>query len=301
MVIHLGKISIIHLSDLHIGKCCPSRAELTRRLFNKIKDAHPGELVLITGDITNSGTKCQCKKARELLKILSKKNKVLMVPGNHDYRFLGIGVLWERFRPRKLLPGYESPDRNWYEILGRPLGWKKTQDIWLSEKSKPKGIDGLGIREFEKFVVIGIDSGDLDGGCATAKGLVSYKLCCGLKKLLEHWKEKKKLRIVILHHYPFNYGMQKRGIWNTIVRNRMVLKDPIHLLNTINNNCELLLFGHKHEYKFWSKNSLYAPYIVASNSSTEKDRKDYQYRYVRIAITKAGTKKYEIDANRIVY
>jgi hypothetical protein len=68
-------------------------------------------------------------------------------------------------------------------------------------------------------------------------------------------KYKGKTRIVFLHHHPFDYGIFT------------ALDGSEKLLDAVKNNCELLLFGHKHQYGIWwdYKN---IPLIVSSQKSS---------------------------------
>lgn len=82
----IAQLSLVHLSDLHVGK---GRQEvLQRRLSAVISDVNAiaPDLVVITGDLVNRGQDpAQAMRARELLLML--EAPVLVVMGNHDIEF----------------------------------------------------------------------------------------------------------------------------------------------------------------------------------------------------------------------
>ena len=139
---------IIHLSDLHIGLSQKEGVQ-THVIFESIAKKYRDVPVLITGDIVDSATSDQFRAAGKLAAELSKTNPILMVPGNHDYKWKGNLAL--------------DPDawKKWLSNLGSPLGWSNTPKAhWLEIGSAPVGIDGLGVWPHESCVFVGIDSGD---------------------------------------------------------------------------------------------------------------------------------------------
>ena len=125
---------------------------------------------------------------------------------------------------------------------------------------EPVGIDGLGVWKDGPYVYFGIDSGDPMDKQISARGFISKKLANGLRDAL--LKYSGKTRIAFLHHHPFSEGYF------------MKLHGSNKLLEALKDNCELLLFGHEHEYGLWCKNRG-IPLIVSSHKST--DNYDYFY------------------------
>ncbi|MGL4175040.1 MAG: metallophosphoesterase [Dermatophilaceae bacterium] len=76
--------ALIHLSDLHLDGSA-ERADRAGRVVSYLCDL-PGTLdaVVITGDLTESGTAEEYAQVREVLKPLRDRLPVLMCPGNHD-------------------------------------------------------------------------------------------------------------------------------------------------------------------------------------------------------------------------
>lgn len=231
---------IVFLSDLHIG-LRKRESTRTKGIFGKIAQSHPGIPTIITGDLTDSATLGQFKATRGLLDELARTNPILAVPGNHDYAWKG-NIL----RPN----GW----KNWVKYLGSPLGWGKKQVAWMSEDCEPKGLEGLGVWKNGPCVYFGIDSGDPDDKQISARGYISKKLADTLESSLKKYKGK--TRIALLHHHPFT-----SGFFTKLHGSRM-------LLRALKNNCELVLFGHEHEYGIWW-NERSVPLIVSSHKTTD--------------------------------
>jgi predicted phosphodiesterase len=261
MVIDMAKRTIIHLSDLHIGRR-QEESERTRRVFKKISESFPGIPVIITGDLTDSATKGQFKDTRKFFNKLAQTNPILSVPGNHDYAWKGIF-----FRAK----GW----KNWVKYLGSPLGWSRAEVLWMGVDSEPVGVDGLGVWKDGPCVYFGIDSGDPKDKESTARGYISKKLADSLKASLRKYKDK--TRIAFLHHHPFTEEYFT------------ALSGSKRLLEAVRGNCELLLFGHEHDYGIWWA-TRGVPLIVSSHKSTNFMTGDCLMITV-IDIKNPGTKK----------
>ncbi|MHC4618204.1 MAG: metallophosphoesterase family protein [Planctomycetota bacterium] len=253
---------IICLSDLHVGL---SRKETrrTRTIVDNIGTSFAGVPVIFAGDLTDSATKNQFMRTRQLLDRLARTNPVLTVPGNHDYAWKG---------------SFLRPDgwKNWVKYLGSPLGWNKKQVHWLGIDHEPEGVDGLGVWRDKKCVYFGIDSGDPDDKQISARGYISKRLADALRASLEKYQGK--TRIVVLHHHPFT-----AGILATFTK----LHGSRRLLASLKNRCELLLFGHEHEYGiWWSERGVLL--TVSSHKSTDTLSGDC-LMFTVIQIRKPGT------------
>ncbi len=252
--------SIIHLSDLHIGRGTKGNRRATA-VLRSIAQAYPGIPVLITGDLTDSATKRQFRSVRDRLDVLARTNPVLVVPGNHDYAWKGIV-----FR--------EGSWQEWVKYLGTPLGWVKPPTPWMEPTNEPVGIDGVGVWKDGPVVYFGVDSGDPTNHEHTSRGWISPKLAKGLKTALKRYENK--TRIVLVHHHPFIHGKF------------MKMAGAKRFMDVLNNNCELLLFGHKHQYGLWRQRDT-IPLVVASHKSTNLLLSSNLMAITMIEIKKAGT------------
>lgn len=233
--------TLVHLSDLHIGISTKEKAQ-TRKIFNRIAKSFPKVPIIITGDLTDSASESQFRETRELLNHLALSNPILMVPGNHDYAWKGNffrADAWE----------------HWVKYLGSPLGWgPRPQVPWMGIEHEPKGVDGLGVWSNGPCVYFGIDSGDPKDKQITARGFISKELAKALKESLQKYVGK--TRIAFLHHHPFTEGCFTKLVGSKV------------LLDALRENCELLVFGHQHEYGiWWLKRGI--PLTVSCNKSTD--------------------------------
>ncbi len=235
--------TIIHLSDLHVQKN-KDRDNRLKAVFRRIAESYPGVPVLITGDLTDSASKGQFRKTRELLNSLAQTNPILAVPGNHDYAWRGIVA---QFRP--------DAWKNWIKYLGSPLGWDRPHVPWLEEGHTPARVDGLGIWEYENTVFFGVDSGDPNDKVKTSCGYISGTLASALAQELKN--RTNKIRIVMLHHHPFDHSKHLRLVGAT------------RFTAAVSGNCEILLFGHKHDYGLW-RNRDSVPLTVSSHRTTNR-------------------------------
>jgi len=253
--------TIILLSDLHIG-LRGIETRRTKTIFNRITVSYPGVPVLITGDLTDSATDNQFKSTKKLLNGLAATNPILTVPGNHDYAWKG-NILRS--------DGWEK----WVKYLGSPLGLGTNEVHWMGVDFDPKGIDGLGVWKNGSLVFFGIDSGDPKDKKISARGYISKKLADALRESLKKYKGK--TRISMLHHHPFNEKFFTE------------LSGAELLMNAVKNNCELLVFGHEHEYGiWWNRRGL--PLTVSSHKSTDNISGDCLFITI-IEILNAGTEQ----------
>lgn len=233
---------LIHLSDLHIGKS-DNESSLANLVVRHISASYPGVPVIITGDLTNSATKNQFIALRVILDRLAKTNPVLAVPGNHDYKYIGLTL-----NPQ----GWQ----NWVTYCGSPLGWSRpsTPAYWTGPSQNNGNVEGIGIWEDGPITYIGVDSGSPHNKQLAARGLISPQLANALLNVLQ--KHSGKTRVVFLHHHPFT-----RGVFTA-------LSGSSRLMAALRSHCELLLFGHHHKYGIWWDTDN-IPLIVASHKTTE--------------------------------
>jgi 3',5'-cyclic AMP phosphodiesterase CpdA len=78
--------TVLHVSDLHFGR--PASSERLDSLRELIAEIDP-DAVAISGDLTQRCTKKEFQQAREYLDKIGKVAPYVVVPGNHDIRWLG--------------------------------------------------------------------------------------------------------------------------------------------------------------------------------------------------------------------
>jgi 3',5'-cyclic AMP phosphodiesterase CpdA len=75
---------ILHISDTHFKK---SVKRNDRTVVSSIKKNYPSHLIILTGDVVNDGQGDQYRTATNLLDPF--RERLLVCPGNHDYRWEG--------------------------------------------------------------------------------------------------------------------------------------------------------------------------------------------------------------------
>ena len=76
----------MHISDLHFGR--PASSQRLDSLLGLIRDLEP-DAVAISGDLTQVCSKKEFEKAREYLDRVREVSPYIVIPGNHDIRWLG--------------------------------------------------------------------------------------------------------------------------------------------------------------------------------------------------------------------
>jgi Icc protein len=133
---------LVHLSDLH----CGAETFSPKMLATAIKEinALKPDVVIVTGDVTNSGLLDEYKLAARYIGKL-RCGRVLVGSGNHDYEHTGF-LLWDHFFPRpemlvldELLIAHlrtARPDRDTGEVGYRQLVW--FEEVLKKHKDKFK-------------------------------------------------------------------------------------------------------------------------------------------------------------------
>ena len=119
---------IAHISDMHCGhEFQPSIFEQAAREINNLDP----DVIVVTGDLTDSGLLSQYREARKRLDGLNCKN-VVLTSGNHDYRSTGYLLFKQAFRFRRtamidgtmmIVVGTARPERDEGEIGHRQVVW----------------------------------------------------------------------------------------------------------------------------------------------------------------------------------
>lgn len=167
-------MKVIHLSDLHIGRSI-EESKMFVIFSSHISHYYPGTTVVITGDITDSGTEEQFAEASGLISLLKKTNPVVVVPGNHDYAWKG------------------------------NIFCKDSWEAWLKYFGPEEITEGLSMVCSDGIWFFCVDSGDPSDKEISARGYISENLAAHLMKVLALGNGINK-RIVLLHHHPFDYG-----------------------------------------------------------------------------------------------
>ena len=262
----------IHVSDLHINHEDSHENINGKALVDFIIKTYGNEdrdnfAIVISGDIVhglasrNDGSdehadEDQYANARDLLRPLIQqfKEKVLIVPGNHDYSTTGVDF--------KEFEEYSYNLFNKFillELLGDHSASTAHPDL---NPMYPRMV------ETRDTLFIGLDSGIGVAGklFQLAKGEIGPAQLAKLQKILSDMASSKSHIALCLHHHPF---LRKTSIWNAINRVAMKLNDASKLHSIIKNKVEILCFGHMHVSEEMTKPGYNK--ILASGKSTKKD------------------------------
>lgn len=240
-------MKFFHLSDLHIGQSNNDQkvGEITRWIIDHASQ-HEARLVLITGDVVDSGFEWQYQKAQQHVEHLRQEGfRVLVVPGNHDYGPLGIAESRrsaEHFKQYlaggRDFPSLEVIDREAFLLLDSMQQELQDVEIWGAEGE-------LGDSQL----------GEVKGMLDDLEGYAA----------VDHV-------IVALHHHPFEYKNFHE------LRDAQKLMEVVSRSETSTRRVHCLLFGHKHvamrfDHPAVDMESRYGlDLIFAAGSTVERDR-----------------------------
>lgn len=233
-------LTVIHLSDLHIhiSKKDPDNKNaqrLVQHLINRYGSGAKGSrYVVLTGDLTDDGDLRQYRNLQaQVLTPLAKRFTLLPAPGNHDYAWKG-----NVFKPRT------------------PAYFARTVVQPCQKAAGPGRFPCFTARPRQRVVFIGLDSADPKDKVHLAAGIVDAEQRATLAALLKAPAHRKRLKVVYLHHHPFDRGLGGK------------LKEADKLLEVLACNAQLVLFGHRHKHEaFFGWH--HVPLMLASGKVTE--------------------------------
>lgn len=226
-------MKIIHISDLHfstpqtappyeqdnISAANPNEksTELLKRIYEKYFCNDVNNILLITGDITDNGTKDEWSIVRQELEKF--KNRLILLPGNHDYGFAGNlfstkkALYFDQVIFPELCSNYTS---NFTGYLQKNL----VNEIQLSDKVR----------------ILIVNSNKKTHNIKDwARGEVGEAQMQSLKAKLSSNLDA--INIVCLHHRPQNIGIIKNGF--------LKLEDYREFVQLITDyNVSIVAFGH---------------------------------------------------------
>ncbi len=234
----------MHISDLHFGR--PSSSERLKALKDKIREIQPGAIA-VSGDLTQRCTNAEFIQARRYLDSLGEIAPCLVVPGNHDIRWLGtvarnlgvVGLIGNKAHEYK----YSRYKRHISEDLCPAL---EVPGVVIAGLNTAHGITrGSLTRRFRDLGVI---------------GHVKDEDILHMKEAFES-AAPDAARIVMIHHNPVKGPISGRhGLANT----ELALRAFASL------GAELVLCGHDHQEAIHTVEP--APGLVVSTAGTISNR-----------------------------
>jgi len=230
-------MKILHLSDLHFHRNNNDNSEAIETL-NQVNEKYPNHYIVITGDIVDDGHKRQYENAFNALNEF--KDRIFIVPGNHDFGALG------NFYSRERAQLFD-------EMLSTPLEQGGT---FLAEN---KPVVNVVTEGSESVMFIALDTNletehPFDFACGEV-GDVQFN---ALSTILANPTIPEMKKVLFFHNHPFMHN-------NPF----MELKDAQELARTVYNRVDVILFGHKHDMGKW-ENLWGVHHILASDNSPGK-------------------------------
>jgi 3',5'-cyclic AMP phosphodiesterase CpdA len=214
----LSVTTVLHVSDLHFGR--PASSERLDSLREVIAELGP-DAVAISGDLTQRCTKKEFVQARAYLDKIGEVAPYVVIPGNHDIRWLGAVArnMGGLFRQRAHNFKYSRYTRYICEDLSPSL---EVPGAVIAGLNTAHGITrGSITRRFRDLGVIGhVKKKDID---RIREAFSSASLDAA--------------RIVMIHHNPIRGELSRRhGLANT--------EQALHAFASV--GTELVLCGHDH-------------------------------------------------------
>lgn len=230
------------------------RPEVLEALVADLSDSAAQHLA-ITGDLTQLGLPAECGAARRWLESLGPKERISLVPGNHDRYVTSV----------------------WRETVGQ---WEP-----FVASDEP---DSVGLAAFPTLRVRGpVAFIGLSSACATAPFLATGKVgamqCRRLAERLKHAAEQGLCRVVLIHHPPVPGGYK----WRKRLTDARAVDEVIQ-----EHGADLVLHGHTHRTtisRLEGPGGAGVPVIGLSSASAADLRADRTARYSLWTVAKAET------------
>jgi 3',5'-cyclic AMP phosphodiesterase CpdA len=210
--------TLAHVSDLHFGR--PASSERLDSLRKLVAEIEP-DAVAISGDLTQRCTKKEFVKARAFLDKIEKVAPYVVIPGNHDVRWLG------------------AMARNMGGLFRQQAhNFKYSRYVrYISEELSPS-------LEVPGAVIAGLNTAHgITRGSITKRfrdlGVIGYVKHADIEHAREAFENASSdaARIVMIHHNPIRGELTGRhGLANT--------EQALHAFASL--GAELILCGHDH-------------------------------------------------------
>lgn len=234
----------MHISDLHFGR--PLSSDRQQALRDKIAEIRPGAIA-VSGDLTQRCTNAEFVQAREYLDSLAEIAPYLVVPGNHDIRWLG------------------AVARN-LGVVG--LVGNKAHEFKYSRYKRHISEDLCPALEVPGVIIAGLNTAHgISRGSLTRRfrdlGVIGHVKDADVQRARETFEKAAPdaARIVMIHHNPVKGSLSGRhGLANT----EQALRSFASL------GAELVLCGHDHQEAIHTVQA--APGLVISTAGTISNR-----------------------------
>lgn len=236
-------MEILHLSDIHVGNGLNTISEtknmkkIVKIIVQKWRISDIKPVILVTGDVTDSGSKREYKRAHSIFNELKKQGfEVCFAPGNHDYGVKGNYAEKKRFkRFKKYLCGVERVSYPYVKVVPQVL--HEVVFIGLNSMKAETNAD-------DRFLA--------DGELGENQLVELAEILDDLEELEENGS--KYVKVVYLHHHPFILPHDKENaIKLGFEKMTHMLKDGNDLMQLLKGRVDAVLFGHDHHHENYSR------------------------------------------------
>ncbi len=227
-------VTLAHLSDLHLRRGRPEREGTLQRAL-ALPDVEAADLVVVTGDVTESGWTYELELAEACLGDVAAQGRLLVVPGNHDASLHGLnaGTLLNRLSGARR----EVSERfSAWSVRGgsaQPIGPRGS--LWPVRRDLCEG----------RCVVYGLDSTHAAFGDLLARGECGREQLDALDDDLEGLGQAQRV-VVALHHHVTHHASGRDAFDFDPALLLMDKADVQKLLRR--HRVEIVLHGHRHRF-----------------------------------------------------
>lgn len=237
--------TVLHISDLHFGR--PAVSERLEALKVFISEMAP-DAVAVSGDLTQQCTNAEFARARVYLDKIKTISPCIVVPGNHDIRWLGA----------------VARNLDFAGLLGR-----KAHDFKYSRYTRHISQDLTPSLEVPGVVIAGLNTAHgITRGSLTKRfkdlGVIGYVRRRDVERVKEAFSHAAPdaVRMVMIHHNPVRGAVSGRhGLSNT--------RQALHAFSGL--GAELILCGHDHQEAVHTVEET-EPGLVVSTAGTISNR-----------------------------
>ena len=246
------RVVFAHLSDLHVEGRGTERAAVARDALGH-SALDEADLVVVTGDLTDSGSPAEARALETALDAAAARRPVLAVPGNHDL-------------PRPL-PGVALGPAGDAVVLRSLAARSRRSGFVRVPDAVGSGFPAVLAVAEGRCLVYGLDSTWGVGERSLARGRLGADqlaaLDCHLAAL-----DPGQRRVLALHHHPVAlpagrrlWDLLKEGDWAHGLEDRDALRDLLR-----RHRVDLVLHGHRHHFL---RRRLGTTRIVSGSSTTK--------------------------------
>lgn len=242
-------MNILHISDLHMTFGNENNS-IARKIDLAIKD-HPNlypDVLVVTGDFTNSGSSIEFNNAQKMITTFKKYDSLkninykVFVPGNHDFQWDADG---------KQITDEQRKINYINFVFSNELKTKKIKvEKKIQEKLNSFLIDHIIYKnENNNFLIIGMNSMQIDSKERAGQGYFSNEQLDVVKELINYYKNKvgNITTIIAFHHHIIPVSVVERDTLKNKNKFSLTL-DARRLINfCLENDILFALHGHQHQ------------------------------------------------------